>query len=150
MALIRANVEAVLIKRLANTLAFVDLDSTTVDGTNADLNDPIGYAIRVCSGTVDDITVVDDDDVGTVDSDDVDMLLDVAEYRAVETVLGNFDKYGLKVGPRSGYQSQVREGLEAKVKRMKTDLETDYGLRAARATAGVIGRDFAEHGEDEV
>ena len=148
MTLTRANVEVILVKRTENFLAAADMDSTTVNGTNADLNDPIGYAIRICEGTVSDITDVADADVQTVDEDDVDKLLDVAELRVLETFLSQYDKFGLKVGPRSEYQSQLAERLESKVKRMQKRLDTMYGVGAATIEAGVVGLDFAEHNED--
>jgi hypothetical protein len=148
MALTRANIEVILTKRLGKNLAFVEFDSVTDDGTNEDLNDPIGFAIRQCNGTVDDYVLVDDDDVATVSSDDYDKLLDIAEWRTIESILGNFDKYGLKVGPRSGYQSQVREGLEGKIKRVEEWLENAYGFLATEPSVGYIQRDFADHDDD--
>jgi hypothetical protein len=148
MALTRANIEVILTKRLAKNLAFVEFDSVTDDGTNEDLNDPIGFAIRQCGGTTTDYVLVDDADVATVDSADYDKLFDIAEWRTIESILGNFDKYGLKVGPRSGYQSQVREGLEGRLKRIKDYLEAAYGFLTTEPSVGYISRDFAEHNED--
>ena len=148
MALTRANIETILVKRTSKLMVFVGMDGTTVDGTNADLDDPIGVAIRDCGGSVDNFTDVDDDDITTVDSAKYDQLIDIAEYRLLNSILGNFDKYGLKVGPRSGYQSQVREGVEVRLKQMRKDLEAKYGYNAPTPSVGYIERDFAEHNED--
>jgi len=150
MTLTRANAEVVLLKRTSNYMDAADMDATTEDGTNVDLNDPIGYAIRICGGTVSSITLVVDDDVATVDGDDVDKLLDVAELRILESFLSQYDKFGLKVGPRSEYQSQLAERLEPKVKRMQKRLDTMYGVGAATVETGVIALDFADHNEDLV
>lgn len=45
MALTRANVEAILIRRLGGIFEAVGLDGATADGSNEDLNDPIGWAL---------------------------------------------------------------------------------------------------------
>jgi len=146
MALTRANVETILVKRLNKTMAFVDM-ATTYNGDNADLADPIGFAIRECGGTTSDYTNPTDDDLTSVDSSDYDKLFDLAEYRLLESIIGNFDKYGLKVGPRSGYQSQVREGLEGKVKRVIDILEAKYGYNAPMPEFGKVVLDIADHNE---
>ena len=52
MALTRAAVEAVLLRRVGSLLEEVGLDGSTVN--NSDLNDPIGYAVRQVGGTVAD------------------------------------------------------------------------------------------------
>jgi len=46
MALTRANAEVILIRRVGALLTAADLDGTTVDGTNVDLNDPFASALR--------------------------------------------------------------------------------------------------------
>ena len=46
MSLTRAYVEAILIKRCGHLLTVAGLDGTTVAGTNADLGDPIAFALR--------------------------------------------------------------------------------------------------------
>lgn len=148
MALTRANVEVILSKRSSKIMTFVGLDGTTVDGANADLNDPIGVAIRECGGTTASVVSVADTDLDTVDTSDYDKLFDIAEHRLLATMLGNFDKYGLKVGPRSGYQSQVREGLEKRIDDLKDALEAKYGYNAPTPEMGAITLDIADHNED--
>lgn len=146
MALTRANVEVLLTKRCAKTMAFVDMAVTTT-GANTDLNDPIGVGIRECNGTVGNFILVDDEDVATVDASDYDKLIDIAEYRLIASMISNFDKYGLKVGPRSGYQSQVREGLENRLKMLADELEAKYGWNAPSPEAGAVRLDIADHNE---
>ena len=146
MALTRANIEVILVKRCQKTMAFVDM-AVTYAGTNDDLSDPIGVGIRECSGTVSNFVAVADADVATVDSSDYDKLIDIAEYRLIASMISNFDKYGLKVGPRSGYQSQVREGLSSRLKLLGKELEAKYGWNAPSPEVGVIGLDIAHHRE---
>ena len=87
MALTRANVEAILTKRTSKVMTFVSMDGTTVDGTNADLNDPIGVAIRECGGTTAAPELVTDADVATVVTADLDKLLDIGEYRLIGSII---------------------------------------------------------------
>lgn len=148
MALTRAKIEVLLVKRASKVMVFVGMDGTTVAGTNEDLNDPIGVGIRQCGGSVTDFASVADADVLTVDSSDYDMLIDIAEYRLLSSMISNFDKYGLKVGPRSGYQSQVREGIENRIKWLREELEAAYGFMAPSPQIGAIQLDFADHDED--
>ena len=149
MVLTRANIEVILVKRCAKTMAFVDM-VVTIEGSNADLNDPIGVGIRECSGTVTDYVSVADADVATVDSSDYDKLIDIAEYRLIASMISNFDKYGLKVGPRSGYQSQVREGLTSRLKILAKELEAKYGWNAPSPEVGTLRLDIADHNEARV
>lgn len=146
MALTRANVEVILTKRAAKIMAFVSM-AVTYAGSNADLDDPIGVAIRECGGTTTDVTAITDADVGTVAVADYDKLFDIAEYRLLSSIIGNFDKYGLKVGPRSGYQSQVREGIENRLKTLYEELMAKYGYTAASPEIGTVTMDFADHNE---
>ena len=146
MALTRVKVETLLVKRCNKIMAFVGM-AVTIVGTNADLDDPMGVAIRECGGTVADFIAVTDADILTVASDDYDKLLDIAEYRLISSMISNFDKYGLKVGPRSGYQSQVREGLETRLKMLAGELEAKYGWNAPSPEMGSIMLDIADHNE---
>ena len=57
MAHTRASIEAILIRRCGRMLAATELDGSTIDGSNADLNDPIGWAIRQLGGAVASIAV---------------------------------------------------------------------------------------------
>ena len=65
MALTRANTEAILIRRLGGIFEAVGLDGATADGSNEDLNDPIGWALRQL-GKPPDPTAVSDADVAAV------------------------------------------------------------------------------------
>lgn len=148
MSLTRANVEAILVARCAALLQESSLDYQTVDGTNSDLNDPIGWAIRQLGGTVDSAVLVDDDDVATVDSDDTDALFDLAEYRTLETCHGALlALVDLTVGPRSESFSDMAARLEAKLERLWQRLVKEHGLGLGSITGGVWDLDFVEKDE---
>jgi len=147
MALTRAQVESILVRRCSNYMKAAEMDGETIQGTNADLNDPIGVAIRACDGTTTLPSNVVDADLVAIDVADYDKLFDIAELRILESVLSQYDKFGLKVGPRSEYQSQLVERLEPKLKRMQKRAELMYGWAAPTFEAGAISLDFAEHNE---
>jgi hypothetical protein len=150
MALTRANVEVLLIRRTGQMLTVVGLDGTTVDGTNIDLNDPIGYGIRNSGGTTDDFTNVDDDDVGTVAADDYDQLIDIAELRTLMNVQGNYDLVDTDVGEVTEQWSKLGETLEKAIKRKQDQVDDLYDFGAKELDVGVISFDFAEHDIDNV
>lgn len=147
MSITRAEAEVILIRRAGRFMRAAYMDYETQDGSNPDLNDPIGYAARACDLTVTNLTGVQDTDLDGLNINDIDKLLDIAEYRLLLSVLGNYDKFGLKVGPRSEYQSQLAERLEPRVKWLAERMETQYGVGAATLEAGYISRDFADHNE---
>jgi hypothetical protein len=145
MALTRANVESILVKRCGKLLTAADLDGSTVDGTNADLNDPIGWAVRQCGGSVSSITAVADADLATVDADDYDQVLDLAELRTLETVQGNLDDVDITLGPRQESLSQLAKQVEQRLARLQKRVEQEYGYGASALGTGVITYEFAEH-----
>src|SRR5690242_14586451 len=99
MSLTRANIETILVKRCGPLMTAAGM-ATTVLGSNADLNDPIGYAVRKAGGSVTSFVAVADADIAGVDELGYDQLLDLAELRTLETILGNLDDVDLRVGPR--------------------------------------------------
>ncbi len=138
----RAQAETILTRRLGPTMTAAKMDGETADGTNPDLNDPLGWAVRKLEGTVADLVAVADADLDTVSTDDTDNLLDLAELRALNNVLGNLTLVDTSVGPRSQKFGQLREGIGARIERLEKSLATELG---ATLTAGVIEMDFAEH-----
>ena len=146
MTLTRANVESILVNRCGAYMEAVGMVVTIV-GTNANLNDPIGYAIRACDGSVADYVLVTNADILTVDSDDYDKLFDVAELRTLESVSGNYDMVDITVGPRSEKLNQLAQNLEARLKRLAQQVEDKYGIGAPTVDSGHITLDFADHNE---
>jgi hypothetical protein len=146
MSLTRATVESILVKRLSGWLSAAGL-AVTVVGTNADLNDPIGWAIRQLGLTVDDITAVDDTDVARVGSSDYDKLLDLAELRALETIQQNLDDVDIEVGPRSEKLDQLAGRVAKALDRKRAQVQRDYGHGLGTLEAGVITLSFMEQNE---
>lgn len=148
MALTRANVESILIQRVGKLLTAASLDGTTVNGSNATLNDPIGWSVRQCGATVDDYTAVDNDDVARVSTSDYDKLLDLAELRALETIAGNLDDVDTKVDDVDRKFSQFMTQVERMISRKRAQVSRDYGAGAATLTAGVITLGFQQQNDE--
>lgn len=149
MALTRANVEAILIRRVGKLLTAADLNGTTMDGMNADLNDPIGYAVRRLGGTVASVVQVVDADLAGIASDDYDQLFDLAELRTLETIAGNLDDVDITLGPRSESLSQLASQVDKRIEKLAEKVQRIYGVDVGTLSAGVIGLDFAQHEESK-
>jgi hypothetical protein len=147
MTITRANVEEVLIRRAGKLMAAADLDGASYHGANADLNDPIGWALRQMEYAVASLVNVADSDLASVTDADIDQLLDMAEYRLMENVEGNFDDVDISANGRSERLSQLMEQVTKRLERLKTKIETVYGLGLGTLDAGVIALDFIEKDE---
>ena len=145
MSLTRANIETILVKRCGPLMTAAGM-ATTVLGSNADLNDPIGYAVRKAGGSVTSFVAVADADIAGVDELGYDQLLDLAELRTLETILGNLDDVDLRVGPRDEKFSQLRTDTEKRMERLQKRIEKEYGIGVS-IEAGVVILDFVEHNE---
>ena len=141
----RAMIEQVLIRRCGRKLAMVDLDAVTVDGTNADLLDPIGSALSLLDIPVANSGSVTDSDLAILTAYQVAAILDVAEVRVLESVLGNWDEPD-QVADTNNSQAlgKLYDSLEATVKRLRMRIERQYGIGLGSLTTGVIDLDFAE------
>jgi len=149
MALTRANVESILLRRCGTTLQQAGLDYQTQNGQNEDLNDPIGMALRMLAYTTDDATSVSDDDLSGVDALDHDALLDVAEWRVLETVYNTvLDQVDTTVGPQRRNLAQWSAALSHKIERVEKRIKDLYGIGAAVLEAGVVDLDFMEKSND--
>jgi len=144
----RAKFEVILVARSGKLMVAADLDGTTVDGSNTDLNDPLGVAIREVGGSVGDISSVDDDDIATVDSTKTDQFIDTAELRILQSIEGNLDDVDTTAGSHSRRFSQLATQVEKKLQRLEKKLEDKYGVGVPVMTAGVILLDIADHNDD--
>ena len=151
MALTREDVEAILIRRVGRWLIASGLDGTTNDGTNPDLNDPIGRAARGLGVAVASIAEVDDDDLLGIADVDADKLLDLAELRTLQTCLTNYDKVNVTLGPRSESFDQLRNGMLKAIQLKREQIAADYPAEPEdrSLTGGVLVLDFQEHGDAE-
>lgn len=145
----RAAFEAILVARCGRAMVAAHLDGTTTDGTNAALADPLAYGIRRAGGSVASFGAPGDADVQTVATGDLDMLADVAEYRLLNTILGNvLDQVTLSAGNLRRALSDQAKSLQARVDRKAADVKAQYGLGAATLAGGVNTLDFVQRGDD--
>jgi hypothetical protein len=126
-------------------MEFVDM-STATAGTNEDLDDPISTALQRMGITPADITNVQDSDLAGVTN--VLQLIELAELRLLENILGNVDAVDVKVGDRSESLSQLAKELRADIDAKTQRIEKEYGLGLAILGAGVINLDFQQHHDD--
>jgi len=146
----RVHVETMLTNRCGALLTFVSKDGTTVDGSNTDLNDAIGSAIRRLGGTVSDPTSVSDADVQTVSSDLFDALVDVAELRLYYSIRGNLTVTDITAGPFTEKYSDIGDYLDDQIKALEDRIEMEHGIGGAEMTVGYITRNIASHDEDPI
>lgn len=144
----RAQVEVMLVDRCGALLTFVSKDGTTVDGTNASLNDAIGSAIRKLEGTVTDPTSVTDADVQSLDASDLDALVDLAELRLYYSIRGNLTVVDTTAGPFTDRYSDIGDYLDAQIDALEDKVEQEYGIGGPEMRVGVITREIASHDED--
>ena len=143
MTLTRVQAETILVKRAGSLMSEAGL-AVTFAGSNADLNDPIGWAVRQLGLPVANILTVADSDLAAVAADDYDQLLDLAEYRLLQNISGNLGVTDIKVGPREEKLDQLVQAVEKRLARKKAQLQQDYGFGLGTLTAGVISLDFME------
>lgn len=146
MTITRANVETILVKRVGPLLTKAGM-ATTIVGSNADLNDPMGYALRQAGYSVASILSVSDSDLASVSDSGVDEVIDFAEYMTLENILGNLDDVNTTLGPRKEELFQLTGQVERKLARLEKKLNQLYGWNASTLETGVIIQEFAEHGD---
>jgi hypothetical protein len=144
MAITRANVEAILVRRVGKKLTAAGLDGTTVTGANADLNDPIGWALRQAGYAVASIVAVADADLANVAIDDTDKILDLAELRTLESVHENLNLVDFRLGPRAESLSQLAEQVEKEIARKRSCVQREYGMGLGSISGGAISLEFQE------
>lgn len=150
MGITRSEAERVLVNRCGALLTVAGLNGVTNDGSNDDLNDPIGVALRTLGYSVASISKVQDSDLASLADADLDKFLDVAELRTLQSVLGNLDKVDIDAGPFSAKYGQLPRQLERRIDRLQEKLEVEYGLGASVLDIDVINLNFAMHGDDTI
>ena len=149
MTITRANVEAVLIKRTGHLLTVAGLDGTTVDGTNADLGDPIAFALAQIGITAASPTVPTTAEVATIPDADRYEFLALAELRTLQTILSHvLDLVNTEAGNRVDENSQLANGLQLRIDRLQLEIRRQYGWSAGTLEAGYAYQDLAQHGDD--
>ncbi len=139
MALTRAQFESILLARCGKQLTAASLDGVTANGSNPDLNDPLGFAIRQAGGSVADPSAVADADLSGFAASSYDKLFDLGEYRTLENISGNLDLVDIQEGPHKENLSQLAAQVEKRLARLEKTLQTKhYGLFQKTASFTVL------------
>jgi hypothetical protein len=144
MALTRAAVETILVQRTGRRLDFVGLPGTGhTAGTDTPprsyLSDALASAVRSLGLTLaDPTTVVDGDLISVTTGDQVDQLLDVAELRILETILGNWDKFDQTKGMDGQYLGRMADSLQKAIDALRKRIQVKYGIGLGTLRGGGI------------
>lgn len=149
MALTRANVENVLIRRCGKKMTAAGLDGTTVLGSNLDLNDPIAEALLTMEQSIGNVASVSDADLAGVASEDYGQLFDLAELRVLKSIAGNLDVVDFSLGPRRESLSQLSAQVEQAITRLEKAIQVKYGIGLGTLNADIVSLDFMQKFEDE-
>jgi len=125
MALTRAQVEQVLVRRTGKFLAALGL-STDSDGANDDLTDPIAIALVQTGYSVSSIVDPTASEIAAVTSGDTLQFLDLAELRLLETLLSSNTLVDITVGPHSERLGQLQTALAALIKAKREAISVAY------------------------
>ena len=149
MTVTRAQIETLLVRRAGKRMAFVEFSKET-NGSNPDLADPVSFALLAMGITPADITTPADADLVTVTDAQIGELLDRAELRLLQNILGNMDAVTLSVDGRSESYGQITVTLEQAITRLQTKVDTDYAGAGNTLSSGLIIQNFTSKGDDVV
>lgn len=139
MSLTRTQCEVELLSRCGKLLTAASLDGVTANGSNPDLNSPLGFALRQCGGSVADPSQVADSDLSSFAASSYDKLFDLAEYRTLENISGNLDLVDIQEGPHKENLSQLAAQVEKRLARLEKTLQAKYyGLFQKTASFTVL------------
>ena len=138
MAATVAQVKSVVMGRAGRQLALVGLG-------DADLDDPIRSALGSLGLAPAGLAPVADADLAAVGPAMLAALVDLAELRALESVLGNWTEPD-QVADTDNSQAlgKLRDSLEKTVARKRLQVERAYGIGLPELAAGVLDLGFAE------
>ncbi len=142
MAMTRANLETLIVKRLGALMEAAGL-AVTIAGSNADLSDPLAWACRNVGGSTANVSTVTDSELASIPIASYDDTIDLAEYRTLKNLIGNLDDVDITTGPRAEKLSQLADQARAMLASMEDDIHEIF--RAP--TVGYINLNFSEHGE---
>lgn len=142
-AITAAQLDRALLRRVGGQYAYAGLDSTTADGTNHDLLDCKVEGLRSLGLYPASLDAVTDADLAGVTAEQQGQLLDVAELRAFETVLGNRAAADRKALDSEQYDGRFYSHLELTVTRKRKQVERQYGHGLGSLTSGVFDLGFA-------
>lgn len=108
----RNEVETVVQRRLAGFLRRAKM-TTAPHEDNEHLADPIGWALRRLGYAPASLATITDDDLAGLVAGHIDALLDLAELRAIESMITNLDNVSTQTGPVRSEWDNLRKDLLA-------------------------------------
>ncbi|MBI3161285.1 MAG: hypothetical protein HYZ23_02185 [Chloroflexi bacterium] len=141
MSVTRADVESVLVSRAKKRMEFVGM-GVSVSGSNVDLADPIGMALLALDIVPANFTAPSDSDLATVAAEDVPKLLDIAELRLLENILGNADKVTLQAASGTEHFGQFIESLEKVIAQKHEINQKQHGVGVGKSVTGTRNLNF--------
>ncbi len=146
-----ADAQKTLIRRCGKFLVAAQLDGTTINGTNADLMDPVSEGLIACGVTPADYTTPTTAEVQSLAASDLRKFLAIAEYRTLETVLGNWAKPDQTAGTDNeqklgALRDSLQKTLGTKLKALQD--EFDYGSQASVIEADLFNAGFQEQPQE--
>lgn len=106
MALSVTDLNSILLKRTSKYLT-----AAGFVGNDADLVDPLRWALSMLGVTTASLTAIVDADLITINGIEIDALLDLAELRTLEISLGNLTSVTVKAGPVTQNLSDLAKNL---------------------------------------
>lgn len=145
MPLTSANLDYLLLKRTAKKLAYAGLDSVTATGMNTDLIDGKVEGLRSLGIAPASPVAVTDLDLAGVADFQIPQLIDIAELRTLENILGNrASPDQMADTDNEQWHGKFYDSLEATIARKRLQAQKQYGYGLSPLVAGVFDMGFAE------
>lgn len=135
----RANLESEVVSRIGAWMSNVGF-AVAVAGSNANLNSPIGWAIRTSGGSTSDPALVTDADVATVAVSSYDQLTDLAELRTLEAIYKAYTGVDVKGLSFSESGDQFAQRIWQAITALRSSIEGVYGIGGHGAFAVTLTR----------
>lgn len=128
MAITREQLDTIIIRRIGAMLAQCNMDGTTSDGTNADLVDPLRWALKQSGYSTLSILNVTDTDLEDVPTTSLDLVLDLFELRCLESASTKLTEVDEVAGPREKKFSQLGRRLKDLIDDKTKLIESEHGI----------------------
>lgn len=128
MAITRAQLDTIIVRRVGSLLVECNMNGTTTDGTNLDLVEPLRWAMTQAGYSTASIVAVTDTDLVSVPSSALDKLLDLFELRCLESASTKFTNVDEVAGPRERKYSQLGRRLADLIADKTRLIESEHGI----------------------
>lgn len=141
MAIVVADLQTALANRCGGMFTAAGLDGSA---TSTLWLEPIASSARELNITLASPLTVVDADLAGVTQPQVSQLIDVAEFRALESALENFQKVSQKISLGEQAKGEIRDGLENAIERKARYVRDKYGVGRGTLTGGEVCVPFQE------